>query len=136
MSSENGFDVMHQFKIEKVLDLHLFGLDISLTNSGVTAMFISASLILVAFFGLRSKNPKMLFILEKIYSSVNGIVQKNIGEESKKYINFKKPKNIQPHMKMTNETGIYLILSKSTKPKKAVKEERERHVPKFNRERR
>jgi F-type H+-transporting ATPase subunit a len=88
MSSESGFDVMHQFKIEKVLDLHLFGIDISLTNSGVTAMFISASLMLMAFFGLRSKNPKMLFILEKIYSSVNGIVQNNIGEESKKYINF------------------------------------------------
>jgi prophage antirepressor-like protein len=33
----------------------------------------------------------------------------------KKYINFEKPKNLQPHMKMTNETGIYLILTKSKK---------------------
>ena len=31
------------------------------------------------------------------------------------YINFKKPKNVQPHMKMTNETGIYMILTKSKK---------------------
>jgi prophage antirepressor-like protein len=31
------------------------------------------------------------------------------------YINFKKPKNVQPHMKMTNETGIYIILTKSKK---------------------
>ena len=34
----------------------------------------------------------------------------------KKYLNFTKPKNIQPHMKMTNETGIYIILTKSKKP--------------------
>ena len=33
----------------------------------------------------------------------------------KKYINFEKPKNLQPHMKMTNETGIYSILTKSKK---------------------
>ena len=33
----------------------------------------------------------------------------------KKYINFTKPKNVQPHMKMTNETGIYMILTKSKK---------------------
>jgi prophage antirepressor-like protein len=31
------------------------------------------------------------------------------------YINFEKPKNVQPHMKMTNETGIYMILTKSKK---------------------
>jgi superfamily II DNA or RNA helicase len=33
----------------------------------------------------------------------------------KKYINFEKHKNLQPHMKMTNETGIFLILTKSKK---------------------
>jgi prophage antirepressor-like protein len=33
----------------------------------------------------------------------------------KDYINFEKPKNLQPHMKMTNETGIYMILTKSKK---------------------
>ena len=27
----------------------------------------------------------------------------------KKYLNFTKPKNVQPHMKMTDETGIYDI---------------------------
>jgi len=32
-----------------------------------------------------------------------------------KYINFEKPTNLQPHMKMTNEIGIYLILIKSKK---------------------
>lgn len=85
MSSESGFDVMHQFKIEKVLDLNLFGFDISLTNSGVTAIIISVSLMLIAFLGLRCKNPKILFILEKIYSSVNSLVKENIGVESKKY---------------------------------------------------
>lgn len=33
----------------------------------------------------------------------------------KKYLNFTKPKNVQPHMKMTDETGIYMILTKSKK---------------------
>jgi prophage antirepressor-like protein len=32
-----------------------------------------------------------------------------------KYRHFDKPKNLQPHMKMTNETGIYMILTKSKK---------------------
>ena len=31
-------------------------------------------------------------------------------------LSLKKRKNIQPHMKMTNEAGIYLILDKSNKP--------------------
>ena len=31
-------------------------------------------------------------------------------------LSLKKRKNIQPHMKMTNESGIYLILDKSNKP--------------------
>ena len=33
----------------------------------------------------------------------------------KKLLNFTKPSNVQPHMKMTDETGIYMILTKSKK---------------------
>ena len=59
-----------------------------------------------------NKEIKRLDINQEYISTYNDIY----NQLPKKYINFKKPKNIQPHMKMTNETGIYIILSKSIKP--------------------
>lgn len=59
-----------------------------------------------------SKEIKRL-VIDQDYIKTYGAIYDNLP---KKFLNFTKPKNIQSHMKMTNETGIYIILTKSKKP--------------------
>jgi len=53
-------------------------------------------------------------VIDKSHITTYKEIYDNLDNDSQ--LNLKQRKNIQPHMKMTNEAGIYIILDKSTKP--------------------
>lgn len=78
-----------QFEIKRLVDLSLFGYDVSLTNSGCF-MLITAALSLLYFsFALRSKLliPNRLQIsAELIYGLVTDMLDQNVGPKGRKFV--------------------------------------------------
>jgi F-type H+-transporting ATPase subunit a len=82
---------LQQFEIKKILDLQLFGYDISFTNS--SAWMVFAILLSIIFFTLTSVNLKLIpskrqAIGEIIYEFVSNILSVNAGAEGRKFIAF------------------------------------------------
>ncbi|AZL15745.1 F0F1 ATP synthase subunit A [Rickettsiales endosymbiont of Stachyamoeba lipophora] len=85
----SGSDPLHQFEIKKLLDINLFGYDISFTNSSL--FMLLASVISIIFLLSAVKNarlvPHRLQILgESLYGFIENLIEDNIGEEGKKFI--------------------------------------------------
>lgn len=90
-------DPMHQFQIEKVVDLPDFTLpggyvvDMAITNSTI-AMFIAAGLVIL-FFGLVTMNPKVVpgrlqVAGEGVFTFIDDLSTSVIGHEGRKFFPF------------------------------------------------
>lgn len=82
---------MHHFELHNVVDLHLGGLDISISQ-GVVWMWITVALVSFLFI-LASRSPKMIpsgvqNLMEWGLEFVRDIAIDNIGPEGKKYVPF------------------------------------------------
>ncbi|MCB1510188.1 MAG: F0F1 ATP synthase subunit A [Hyphomicrobiaceae bacterium] len=82
---------MHQFEINRLLELELFGLDVSFTNSSlfmVLAVGIALAFLTMAM-GNRSLVPsKMQSVAELTYEFVANMVSENVGKAGMKYFPF------------------------------------------------
>jgi F-type H+-transporting ATPase subunit a len=78
-----------QFKIKKIADIHLFGMDVSLTNSS-TYMIIAAVLILLYFtiaFRFKELVPSRLQLSgEILYSFITNMLDQNVGNKGRKFV--------------------------------------------------
>ena len=80
-----------QFEIKKIVDLSLFGYDVSLTNSACF-MLVSA-LVLLFYFSLALKSrlliPSRLQVsAEMIYGLITDMLDQNVGPKGRKFIPF------------------------------------------------
>jgi F-type H+-transporting ATPase subunit a len=86
--SHQGHSPLDQFKIKKIVDLQLGGIDISITNSAI--FMIISTIILIAFL-LKATSKKLLIpsksqvIAESAFNFVSNIISETIGEEGKKF---------------------------------------------------
>ncbi|PXA86291.1 F0F1 ATP synthase subunit A [Caulobacter sp. D4A] len=88
-------DPMHQFQIQKVVELptvNVFGLpiDLSITNS-VAAMLLAATLV-VAFYAVAARRAvvpgRLQTVGEMLYGLVDGLAESIIGHDGKKFLPF------------------------------------------------
>lgn len=78
---------MHQFEINKIFDLSLFGHDVSFTNSSlmmVIALALVSGFLIFAMNGRSLVPGRLQSIAEVIYEYVAGMVKENLGEEGMK----------------------------------------------------
>lgn len=80
---------LSQFEIKKIIDINLFGFDISFTNSSLM-MLISTLLIILSLF-IATKNPKPIptklqLFVEGIYLMIKKMINDNIGHEGQKFM--------------------------------------------------
>ncbi len=96
MSSETeghggGHSPLDQFTIKPIIDIKLFGLDISFTNSALW-MMISVGLITVFFLAATRKRamvPGYTQLLgEMVFNTIVSMVKDNVGKEGKAYFPF------------------------------------------------
>jgi F-type H+-transporting ATPase subunit a len=82
---------MHQFEIERIIPLKLFGFDASFTNSALF-MVIAASLItLFTLYAMRSRAlvpSRLQSVAEMSYEFVASMVRDNVGTDGMKYFPF------------------------------------------------
>jgi F-type H+-transporting ATPase subunit a len=86
---EKIIDPIHQFVIERVVPLNLFGWDISLTNSGVWA--IIAVLCVAALFLLAPRNlipTRLQSVAESIYEVIDNMTHEVLHENARRYFPF------------------------------------------------
>lgn len=90
-SLASAFDPMHQFEIKRFVQLDLFGLDASFTNSSLM-MVIGVTLVSVFLIGSmrgRALVPdRMQSVAELSYEFVANMVRDNAGSEGMKYFPF------------------------------------------------
>lgn len=84
-------DPLHHFQVHNYIDLHLMGLDISISNS-VLWMWISVA-VAFGFFSYCMRNPsivpgRMQSMAELGYQFITGIVRDTIGDEGKPFFPF------------------------------------------------
>lgn len=82
---------LEQFEIKKIIDLNLYGYDISITNSTIW-MFIVVASSLVLFSAMCSSRKllpgKLQAVGEMVVEFINNIVQVNVGKEGKAFAPF------------------------------------------------
>ena len=79
---------MHQFEIERIQPLELFGYDISFTNSSfymVLAVALISAFLILAMRGRALVPSRIQSLAEMVYEYVAGIVRGVLGEEGMKY---------------------------------------------------
>jgi F-type H+-transporting ATPase subunit a len=87
-----SLDPLSQFKIKKIIDLSLFGADISITNSTIAMLSVVAFIFI--FFGIGSRKSDRNHIghfaalNELIYNFVHGLVKENCGTEGLRFLPF------------------------------------------------
>src|SRR5262245_32959582 len=84
-------DPIHQFDIHRIVPIHLFGWDVSFTNSA--AFMLAAVLLTTAFFMMatraRSLVPTRLqSVAEITYEFVAGMLRDSVGKEGMRYFPF------------------------------------------------
>lgn len=80
-----------QFEVKPLVALHLFGYDVSLTNSSVTMMCVLAAVFLllgVSAFKTSIIPNRLQIIGEILFNMVNNLLYGIAGEEAKKYMPF------------------------------------------------
>jgi F-type H+-transporting ATPase subunit a len=82
---------MHQFEIQRIIPLRIFGYDASFTNSSA---FMVAGLVLITLFFLFAMRGRALVpgrlqsMAELVYEFVRDMVKQNVGEAGMKYFPF------------------------------------------------
>lgn len=87
--SSGHFDPMHQFEVHKILDLNLFGLDISITNQSLWMIISTLTIILLFSLGLRKRSiipSKRQSMTELTYSFIDDLVISSAGAKGKNLV--------------------------------------------------
>ena len=91
-ASETGMpDPMHQFEIDRIVPLNIFGLDVSFTNASmwmVIAVGLVAAFLILSMRGRSLVPTRMQSIAEITYEFVAGMVRDNVGTSGMKYFPF------------------------------------------------
>lgn len=79
-------DPLSSFEVHKIINMSLFGFDISITNSSVFMMIATVCIIVLMFFGTNRKNTlvpnKLQFIVEELFVITGSIVKMNIKNKA------------------------------------------------------
>lgn len=78
---------MDQFSVYNILELKVFGLDISITNSAVYMLIVSFLFISFGLVGVLKKNTAY-YILKKTFDFVENIAANNLKKDYKQYLPF------------------------------------------------
>ncbi len=85
----NNHSPLDQFKIKEIVNIKLFGVDISLTNSSIF-MLLAASFIIgyfiIAFRGKKLIPNRLQLSAELFYGLITDTLQQNVGPKGKKFI--------------------------------------------------
>ncbi len=79
---------MHQFEIERIQPLELFGYDVSFTNSSfymVLAVALVSAFLILAMRGRALVPSRIQSMAEMLYEYIAGMVRENLGEEGMKF---------------------------------------------------
>lgn len=82
---------MHQFEIKRYLDLELFGIDVSFTNSALFMVLAIAAIGVLTIWGMRGRAlvpTRMQSVAEISYEFVASMVRDNVGTAGRKYFPF------------------------------------------------
>jgi F-type H+-transporting ATPase subunit a len=87
--AEKVIDPIHQFVIERIIPIHIGGIDLSLTNSGLWA--IIAVVCVAALFLLAPRNlvpTRFQSVAESIYEVVDNLTHEVLHENARRYFPF------------------------------------------------
>jgi F-type H+-transporting ATPase subunit a len=85
----SAIDPIHQFEIEPIIPIHIGGLDLSLTNSGLWALIAVAVVSLLMLTAPTRLIPTRLqSVAESLYDLVFGMTQEVLGPEGRRYFAF------------------------------------------------
>ncbi len=82
---------MHQFEIKRLIELDLFGIDVSFTNSSLFMLLAMAAISALTIFGMRGRAlvpTRLQSVAEISYEFVASMVRDNIGVAGLKYFPF------------------------------------------------
>jgi F-type H+-transporting ATPase subunit a len=82
---------MHQFEIKRLIDLELFGVDASFTNSALFMVIAAAAITLFTLYAMRRRAlvpTRMQSVAELSYEFVANMVRDNVGTDGMKYFPF------------------------------------------------
>lgn len=88
---KKAIDPMHQFEIERIVPLNLFGLDASFTNSAMAMVIAVGVILLFLAFAMRERAlvpGRLQSAAESTYEFVANMVRANTGNEGMKYFPF------------------------------------------------
>ena len=89
MAGESGkIDPMHQFQIEPLAKLDLFGFDISFTNSSLFMLIVLAAIWVFMAGGMKRElvPGRWQMAVEGVTGFINNMMSSSIGPEGKKYV--------------------------------------------------
>jgi F-type H+-transporting ATPase subunit a len=89
VASESGkIDPMHQFQIEPIAQLQLFGYDISFTNSSLFMLLVLGAIWVFMAGGMKREivPGRWQMAVEGVSGFVNNMMSSSIGPEGKKYV--------------------------------------------------
>lgn len=84
-------DPMHQFEIQRLLDLNIFGVDASFTNSSLFMVIAIGLISTLTLWGVRSRAlvpSRLQSVAELSYEFVANMVRDNVGAAGQKYFPF------------------------------------------------
>jgi F-type H+-transporting ATPase subunit a len=87
-SNSDGQSPLDQFKIKKIVEMDLFGIDISITNSSLYMMIATFLICLSLFLSTRKVNilpNRLQIIAESFYLFIKNLIQSAIGDEGMKF---------------------------------------------------
>lgn len=84
---------MHQFNIKKLVDLQLFGIDISITNSAIFMLITTLLIMAFLYMGVRGNSTlrapgKLESLSEIAFNFVANLIDENCGSEARRYLPF------------------------------------------------
>jgi F-type H+-transporting ATPase subunit a len=84
-------DPLHQFEIQKIVELHIGSIDISFTNSSLWMLIGVVSSTFLISYGMRRKAiipGRLQVFIEMFYEMVAGMVRSTLGSEGRRYFPF------------------------------------------------
>jgi F-type H+-transporting ATPase subunit a len=88
ISEKFAIDPISQFKVKKIYDLTLFGIDISITNSSIMMMFALLLFVITSYFSIRKKlvvPDKFQSVFEISFLFVENLFNENMNGVSKNF---------------------------------------------------
>ena len=81
---------LDQFSIRKIFDLNLFGIDISITNSTVSLIIVTAVICLFFAEAIRKagRKSKLRTLSGLLYNMISDMLENSVGEKGKAFLPF------------------------------------------------